>query len=336
MFGKALEQILLFLSNCTFDTILAIISCITGIVALFIGGAAYKQCKIIKNSFNDKKELNDNSQDNSQKAGRDLIVNNNCDVNALASLSAQNFKESLNAAYEMFEKKTDDNLHRIIDTTNQIIRENQISLGAYTKLDWINVYFENAKTSNDEYMQNIWAKVLAKELAFPGSFSLKTLDVLKNMSADDFRLFEKMCSLAIDSGILRSTIYNKYGLQWVNQLKLKEFGLLSVAESERTYTISPFKDATLLCSDEYILRFNNETETSIDFKVGEYTLTYSALELESVAQKTYDKSFVFDFSKEMVGKKPKNLEVTLHKLDYISGTTVHYDTLDLLAEGVAI
>ena len=46
-----------FFQGFNFDTLLSLISCATGVVALFLGGAAYNQCRIIKNSFNDKKEF---------------------------------------------------------------------------------------------------------------------------------------------------------------------------------------------------------------------------------------------------------------------------------------
>ena len=46
-----------FFQGFNFDTLLSLISCVTGVVALFLGGAAYNQCRIIKNSFNDKKEF---------------------------------------------------------------------------------------------------------------------------------------------------------------------------------------------------------------------------------------------------------------------------------------
>ena len=75
------------------------------------------------------------------------------DVQALTDLTRENFKVSLNQAYSVFEQKTTDNLHKIIEETHRIIQENKINLGSFTTIDWINLYFENAKTTSDEYMQ---------------------------------------------------------------------------------------------------------------------------------------------------------------------------------------
>ena len=38
-----------FFQDFNFDTLLALISCIVGIIALFVGGTAYRNCKIQKN-----------------------------------------------------------------------------------------------------------------------------------------------------------------------------------------------------------------------------------------------------------------------------------------------
>ena len=71
-----------FFQGFNFDTLLAIISCVTGIVALFLGNKAYQSCKRFNKSFNDKKKFKAGGTDNSQKAAGD-IINNNCVKKAL-------------------------------------------------------------------------------------------------------------------------------------------------------------------------------------------------------------------------------------------------------------
>lgn len=50
----------------------------------------------------------DGGVDNSQKALGD-IVNNNCDMNAIATLTSTNFSEALNEAYKAFELQAEKN-----------------------------------------------------------------------------------------------------------------------------------------------------------------------------------------------------------------------------------
>ena len=46
-------------------------------------------------------------------------------------------------------------------------------------------------------MQDLWAKILAKEIMQPGSFSLKTLKTFRAMNINDAKLLAKACSLTV-------------------------------------------------------------------------------------------------------------------------------------------
>ncbi len=326
-----LTQVPAFFQGFNFDTLLALISCVTGVIALFVGGTAYHNCQTIKKAFNDKKEFHDNSSDHSQKAGRDLIINHNgSDANLLMALTKDNFKEALDQAYAFFEKKTDDNLHKIIDESSKIVRENQINLGAYTKVDWINVYFENAKNASDSYMQNVWAKILTKELAAPGSFSYQTLEIVRRMSADDFKLFEKMCSLVVDRMILQGTLFTTYGLVWLNILRLGELGLINVNASARTVKILPNGDSGSIYQNQYLILLKNSKGSEIDFNLAGYLLTSSAMELIEIATVQMNQQYAIDYAKEIEKLKPDGTVVSIHKINYISDGNINYEDENML------
>lgn len=54
-------------------------------------------------------------------------------------------------------------------------------------------------------MQDLWAKILAGEIAQPGSFSLKSLMVFKSMSVTDAKLLAKVCSLVVKDASKKNT-----------------------------------------------------------------------------------------------------------------------------------
>lgn len=301
-----------FFVGFNFDTLLALISCVTGIVALFLGGSAYRNCKEIKNSFNDKKKFGDGGTDNSQKAAGD-IINNNCDMNAIATLTSANFSTALNEAYKMFELQSEINLKNIIEETEKIIREKKLELSGYTKLDWINVYFESAKNASDIYMQDVWAKVLVGELESPGMFSYKTLDVLKNMSKEDFLLFEKMCSVQVEGVIVRGNAYKNHGLQWMNCLKLCELGLLSLDGTERTWELSGKAIQPMFLNNfTIVLKNKSDSIQKVTFEV--FVLTYAARELLNIVEFVYDKSFVEDVVEDIKKYNSDKVEYEIQKV----------------------
>lgn len=318
-----------FFQGFNFDTLLALISCIASVVALFLGGAAYSQCQKNKNSFSDTKMFDDNGQDWSQKAGRD-IINNGCDATALAALTASNFEVSLKKAYEQFEQKINENLYNIIHETSRIIRENKINLGTYTKIDWINVYFEKAKNTSDEYMQSIWAKVLAKEMSEPDSFSYKTLDVLKNMTSKDFHLFEKLCSIQFNGCILQGED-TEARINWIEQLRLSELGVINLDLSKSWHTVPKGGYNSIIdTSRSLIIMMKNNSEQEIKVEYNAFFLTSAGNELLSVATYETQKDYFINFAKELKKKYDKSVHISLHDISLVNGERYEITQPDLI------
>lgn len=312
-----------FFQGFNFDTVLAIISCITGIVALFLGGTAYKNCKINKNILKQKKKFEDNSADNSITVGGDYIHNEGVSEIALVSVVEQmramtneSFSIAVDGVYTMFQAKCDDNLHTIMAKTEQIINEQKLTLGGYSKIDWIHVYFESAKNTSDTYMQEIWARVLAKELSQPESFSYKTLDALKNMSSEEFKLFEKIHRIMLWSTLTKGDYLKNNGMHWYYLQKLKEFGMLNLEDSSRTINLEANSDVKFIVNREYVVFIKNKNEQKKSFGMPCYLFTNVALELSSVTNRLpLELDFVIALAKEIEKvRKPESIVVELYKI----------------------
>ena len=63
--------------------------------------------------------------------------------------------------------------------------------------DWTARFFNDVQDVSSEEMQQIWAKILAGEVERPGSTSIKTLDILKNLDKATAILFRKLSSICI-------------------------------------------------------------------------------------------------------------------------------------------
>lgn len=96
--------------------------------------------------------------------------------------------------------------------------------------DWATRFFEIAQDISREDMKMIWARILAKEVEKPSTFSLRTLEVLRNISTEEAKTFEKVASLVLCQSEL--FIYNnpeeleKLGIRYVDLALLTECGLL--------------------------------------------------------------------------------------------------------------
>lgn len=68
------------------------------------------------------------------------------------------------------------------------------------KDNWRVRFFNLAEDIADSDMQALWGKILAGEVARPGRYSLRTLEIVRNLSAREAELFQCACGLAFNGG----------------------------------------------------------------------------------------------------------------------------------------
>lgn len=96
--------------------------------------------------------------------------------------------------------------------------------------DWASRFFDIVQDVSRDEMKALWAKILAKEIQRPSSFSLRTLDVLKNISYEEAELFVKLSEFVLKDVVgfvyCKDKVLDKYGLKFYHLAKLREAGLL--------------------------------------------------------------------------------------------------------------
>ena len=66
--------------------------------------------------------------------------------------------------------------------------------------DWTARFFNEVQDVSSEEMQALWARVLAGEVERPGSTSIRTLGILRNLDQSTASLFRQFCSACVFSG----------------------------------------------------------------------------------------------------------------------------------------
>jgi hypothetical protein len=97
--------------------------------------------------------------------------------------------------------------------------------------DWLYRWRDYTGNVSSDDLQRMWGKVLAGEVKAPGTYSLRCLDFLRNLSQEEAALIESMCSLVIDSFIWRPTVSYDLPIQFDRLLDLEELGLLTGVSS---------------------------------------------------------------------------------------------------------
>lgn len=200
------------------------------------------------------------------------------------------------------EIRKQENIENIIRRTDALLSEDYCGEENNEDVNrgWISNFWEGAGKTYDDNLKNYWAKLLAGEIRRPGSYSLRTLEVLKNISYEEAQLFERMSGLIFVQDEI-SFIFkddNKYGLNYYYLSKLKEAGLLQTGEGA-SFTIKASKVNTkytfnYVCGNKYIT-LTTKPDTK-DIVVPVYLLTRAGCELYELTNHTDNMGYLKDFA----------------------------------------
>ena len=81
----------------------------------------------------------------------------------------------------------------LLKTLNELENEPPV-INDPVDADWINRFFNSVEDISNEQMQLLWSKILAGEIKKPNTFSLRTLNMLKNLTQNEAELFKRISS----------------------------------------------------------------------------------------------------------------------------------------------
>jgi hypothetical protein len=102
--------------------------------------------------------------------------------------------------------------------------------------DWTADFFDSCKNIGDTEMQTLWSRILAGEVAEPGSFSKRALSFVKSLSKAEAQLFTKFCGCLwhhpqhgyLYIRVKDDNIIGGAGVSFRELLELGSLGLISV------------------------------------------------------------------------------------------------------------
>lgn len=202
--------------------------------------------------------------------------------------------------------------------------------------DWFIRFYEAVGNISNEEMQDLWAKILAGEISHPSTYSLRTIDILKNLNKADAILFERICMHSIRSGEkIFLPRYDKYldevQIGYDDIMHLSELGLM-YNDSLIVLKIKPQKGVNILLANcNLIMTYSVSDERKNTFKINQYPFTQVGKEIASL--KGYcatDDNFLL-FAKE-VEKNNANITIQVHRVTNVFGGQIQYENINLLAD----
>ena len=146
--------------------------------------------------------------------------------------------------------------------------------------DWLFRWRDAASTVSSEELQTLWGRVIAGEIKSPGSFSLRTLEFLKNLSHEEALQIAKVSPFVINGRVIfrgnKQLLGESEGITFGFLLHLQNLGIVSGVESVGlasklpSSTTEKFKHVLVSYNRVLIVTHENASK-EISLKV--YTLT---------------------------------------------------------------
>lgn len=148
------------------------------------------------------------------------------------------------------------NIEHIIQKAVQYCSDSEVT--DRVDQDWFTRFIGFAEDVSNKTMQDLWAKILAREVSSPGCFSYKSLKAFKTMSINEAKLLSKASALSV----IDSNRKSRRIISGASQTP----GLFNFFSKNREYKVnlSPFglTYADLLTLSDNHLIFLQETETT--------------------------------------------------------------------------
>ena len=203
--------------------------------------------------------------------------------------------------------------------------------------DWTARFFSDVQDVSSEQMQTLWAKILAGEVTDPGSTSIRTLSILRNLNQDIAGLFARFCCLCVflrneDPKIFdarvpflgnyrEGTALRQYGIDYGSLNLLNESGLIgSDYNSWVDYNVCITSWPSELKDGMWVIPFNfqgrywlltpmTKREAGQEFRLNGVALTVSGQELSKVVELSPDETFANDLKQFFSAQKLQMVQV---------------------------
>lgn len=199
------------------------------------------------------------------------------------------------------EIKRQNNIDNVSQFAAEQLSQEQIVSEDPVDEDWTSRFFNIVEDVSDEEMQQLWSRILVGEIKQPKTYSLRTLELLKNLSKEEAELFTKFAQLRINFGD-KNFIYNQdngvfleseFGISFSDRLLLTEIGLIA-SENNLEFSFRPTENnkqtSILNYGRKGIVLHRNEQTPKQGIQV--LVFTKIGVELSALIEQTFNQSYL--------------------------------------------
>lgn len=239
------------------------------------------------------------------------------------------------------ELRKQQNIENVIQFSKNELEKTESVSNEKVDSDWTTRFMNSIEDIGDEEMQKLWGKILAGEVKKPKSFSLRTLECVKNLSQQEAQLFYKFLPYFVrirnDVFLPRDNeLLKEVGIDFREILDLEDCGLL-VSSSDLILTFQLKKTDDPLCIsngvDTIILFSVDEPADDTEIVFEQYKLTTAGRELYEILYENNPREYLIRYAKTFKRTAiAKSLKVGAYAVvEYREDGGISYNDTDLLA-----
>lgn len=219
------------------------------------------------------------------KCLQDFVPRNNLLLQKRSNDSIEDRVEPVLMVSEVFEKSIEqmvgDNVRKNINISKAVFyAEDHLKhkacpgADATVEKDWVHRWRELVGNVSSEEMQRLWGRLLAEEVEAPGSFSLRCLEFIKNLSRQEAHLIERLAKISFIKNLWGDDdVLEEFGFSFDDLMELQGLGVISGVEAESLISSVPSIDeedgrfrTLIVLPNKKLLVIESDNAKSVDYK----------------------------------------------------------------------
>ena len=224
--------------------------------------------------------------------------------------------------------RQEENIEKVLEAAAQELSSAETVSNEPVDDDWISRFFNIVKDVSNDDLQYVWGKILAGEITTPKSFSMRTLETVRNLSTEEAETFQKVlpfvmcygdqCFITSDDIILK-----QFGVLFSDILLLEECGLVNMTLSNNP----EISDSTysFLYSDKVLMKFWGCSAQLKKISFGIHSLTRAGRELYSILSHNSNKQYATEWAEAIFSKNKSSMKIELYDVNNVSPSIINYE-----------
>ena len=191
--------------------------------------------------------------------------------------------------------------------------------------EFILKYIDESKNISEKDIQDIWVKLLMKEVEEQDSVSKRTLDIIKNLKPKEAKIFEKIAFLSDGNGMISKTFEEEYS--FIQLSALQDIGLVKSNDLlTKNFSLDNNEIILISCTSNYALMLQNINNKKEKYSLSCHILTSTGMELKEALKIEMIDEKLFELGKSLAKKNNnKNLIFKIFKVNYKNNDIINYD-----------